>query len=118
MSDELPTPAPEDGPVDAYTRIIDQLADLLQTAVDWLRQEAEATVREKIVPPLQQLGLTVASATAAAVLLVVGLLFVAVSAIMGLGNWLGYAWAFLIVGALFLAGSAVFFVVKARSMQR
>ena len=38
--------------------VIDAAADLLQTIVDWLRQEAEAAVREKVVLPLQRLGFT------------------------------------------------------------
>lgn len=120
MSDEARPPElpRSDKPQDAYARIVDQLADLLQTASDWLRQEAETTVREKIVPPLQKLGLTIASASAAATLLVIGLLFIAVSAIMWLGGWLGYQWAFLMVGAAFVLGSSIFLVVKVRSMQR
>lgn len=119
MSDgiERPPAGEDHEPADAYSRIVDQVADLLQTAADWLRQEAEATVREKIVPPLQQLGITIASASAAAALLVVGLLFIAVAVIMALGNWLGYVWAFLIVGAAFLAGSGAFLAMKTRSMQ-
>ncbi len=117
--DPLQSPPTAPGPADdAYARVIDRLADLLATASAWLRQEAETTVREKIVPPLQKLGITVASASAAAALLVVGLLFISTFAIMLLGDWLGYPWAFLIVGVMLLGGSGAFLAVKVRSMQR
>lgn len=130
MSDEIPArdraaardesggPSETVGRDDFLTRILDQLVDLAQTARDWVRQEAEATVKEKIVPPLQKLGLAVASAFAAASLLVLGLVFVAVAAIVALSQWLGVPWAFFIIGALYLTGAAVFTVVKVKAMQR
>jgi hypothetical protein len=103
---------------DFLTRILDQLVDLAQTARDWVRQEAEATVKEKIVPPLQKLGLAIASAFAAASLLVLGLIFLAVAAVVALSQWLGVPWAFFLIGAVYLAGAAIFTAVKVRSMQR
>lgn len=103
---------------DFFARIIDALVDLLETARDWLQQEAEATVREKIVLPIQRLGLTLASAVAAAALLVIALIFIAVAAVIWLGGLIGYAWTFFAIGAAFLLGSAVFLVIKVRSMQR
>jgi hypothetical protein len=109
----------DDAPRDDFlTRIIDELLDLLQTARDWIRQEAEATVKEKIVPPLQKLGLTLASGTAAAILLVVGLLFLAVAAIVYLSQLLGVPLAFLIIGAVFIIGAAIFTTIKVKAMQR
>jgi hypothetical protein len=130
MSDE--TPATDEGAArdenrgpgegaardDFLTRILDQLVDLAQTARDWVRQEAEATVKEKIVPPLQKLGLAIASAFAAASMLVIGLVFVAVAAIVYLSQLMGVPWAFFIVGLVYLAGAAIFTMVKVRSMQR
>jgi hypothetical protein len=103
---------------DIVTRIVDALADLLQLATDWVRQEAEAVVREKIVAPIQQLGLTLAAAVAAAALLVVALIFMAVAAVIALGDLIGYAWTFFLIGAVYLAGSAAFLVVKVRSIQK
>jgi hypothetical protein len=117
MSDDAPTPEVGDKSDDFLTRIIDQLLDLLQTLRDWVRQEAEATVKEKIVPPLQKLGLAIASAFAASTLFVIGAIFVAVAAIIYLSELLGPALAFLIIGAVFLVGAAIFTYVKARSMQ-
>lgn len=118
MSDEESAPGQGDQRDDFLTRILDLLVDLAQTARDWVRQEAEAVVKEKIVPPLQMLGLTVASAIAAATLLVIGLIFIAVAAMVYLSQLLGVPLAFLIVGAVYLTGAAIFTVVKMRSMQR
>jgi len=72
-----PAPKQAEPKKDAVGEIIDSIADLLQTATDWVRQEAEAVVREKIVLPIQKLGLTLASASAAGCLAVVGLIFIA-----------------------------------------
>jgi hypothetical protein len=118
VSDE--TPAPESGaPQDDFlTRILDQLVDLAQTARDWVRQEAEATVKEKIVPPLQKLGITIAAASAAASLMVLGAIFIAVSAIVYLSDLLGVALAFFVIGATYLLGAAAFTVVKVKAMQK
>jgi hypothetical protein len=117
MSDEKPSPEGGKPSDDFLTRIIDQLLDLLQTARDWIRQEAEATVKEKIVPPLQKLGLAVASAFGAVTFFILGLIFVVVAAIVALSQWLGVPLAFLIIGAVLLIGAAVFTSVKVRSMQ-
>lgn len=111
------SPAPE-RTADFFGRVLDALVDLLETARDWVRQEAEAAVKEKIVYPLQRLGLTLAAAAAAAALLVIGLVFVAVAIVIALGNAIGYAWTFFLIGAVFLVGSAIFLVVKVRSMQK
>jgi hypothetical protein len=120
MSDEARSPVPSEPhtPRDGYERIVDQIADLLQTASEWLRQEAEATVKEKIVPPLQMLGLAIASAFTAGALLVIGLIFIAVALFMWLAAVVGYPWAFFIVGSVYLIGSAIFLYVKVRSMQK
>lgn len=118
MSDEVSPPTGEEPRDDFLTRILDQLVDLAQTARDWVRQEAEATIKEKIVPPLQMLGLTVASAFAAATLLVVGLLFLSVAAMVYLSQLLGVPLAFSIVGSVFLIGAGIFTVMKVKAMQR
>lgn len=98
--------------------IIDAVADLLQTVVDWLRQEAAAVVREKVVLPIQQLGLTLASALAAGLLLVVGLIFIAVALFLVLADLVGYPAALAIVGGMYVLASLVFLVIKVRSIQK
>lgn len=117
-------PDPTDNPADPakkddfLARMLDSVVDLLETARDWVQQEAEATIREKVVLPLQRLGLTLASAAAAAVLLVIALIFLAVAAVIALGNLIGYAWTFFAIGMVYLVGSAVFLVIKVRSIQK
>jgi hypothetical protein len=118
MSDEAPTPEEGEKRDDFLTRIIDQLLDLLQTARDWVRQEAEATVKEKIVPPLQKVGLAIAAAFGAASMMVIGLILIAVAGIVYLSQLLGVPLAFFLMGAVYLVGAAIFTVVKVRSMQR
>jgi len=107
-----------EGPKTGIEGIIDAVADLLQTAVDWLRQEAAAVVREKVVLPIQRLGLTLASAAAAAALLVLGLAFLAVAAFLVLAEWVGYPGALAIIGGSYVFVSIVFLVIKVRSMQK
>jgi len=103
---------------DAIGSIIDSIADLLQTATDWVRQEAEAVVRDKIVAPIQRLGLTLASASAAGCLAVVGLIFIGVALFLLLAEWLTYPGALLAIGGVYLLGSVVFIVIKVRLMQK
>lgn len=98
--------------------IIDAVADLLQFIVDWLRQEAEAAVREKVVLPVQKLGLTLASASAAGCLAVFGLAFIATGVFILLGEWITYPGALLLVGGVLLVGSVIFTVIKMRGIQR
>lgn len=98
--------------------VIDAAADLLQTMVDWLRQEAGAVVHDKIVIPLQRLGLTLSAASAAASLLVFGVMFIAVGLFMLLGEWIGYPFALLVIGGVLVILSVVFLLIKMRLMQK
>lgn len=106
------------GTAHGFEAVIDSVADLLQTAVDWLRQEAAGIVQEKIVAPIQRLGLTLASAAAAAALLVFGLSFIAVALFLLLADLVGYPGALLIIGGALMLGSIVFLIIKVRSMQK
>lgn len=115
----MPEPArPAEGPKAGYEAIVASIADLLQTASDWVRQEAASIVREKVVLPLQKLGLTVASAAAAAALLAVGLIFIAVALFLLLAQLVGYPGALLIIGGVYVLASGVFLIIKVRSMQK
>ena len=102
----------------AVQEVIDASADFLITGRDYIRQEAEGVLREKIAPPLQEVGVTVASMWAAVTLLILGLIFIAVAAMIFLSQLVGPALAFLIVGGLYLIGAGVFLIVKARQMRR
>lgn len=103
---------------DGFGRVIDAIADLLQFVVDWLRQEAEALMHDKVVIPLQKLGLTLASGCAAAALAALGIGFIAVGVFMLLGQWLTYPGALLLIGGVLVLGAVVFTVIKMRSMQK
>jgi len=109
-------PDPDKGP--ERPTIINEVADLLQMASDWVRQEAESVVKKKIVLPLQRLGLTLAAAQAAGCLMVVGLLFIEVGMVMLMGEWLGYPVTFLIIGGVAVLGSAIFLGIKIRLKQK
>ncbi len=110
------TSAPVDAPKERT--VIDAAADLLQTVVDWLRQEAEAVVREKIVLPIQRLGLTLSAAAAAAGLAFIGIAFISVGLFMLLGNAIGYPYALLVIGGVLVIGAVVFTAIKMRLMQK
>ena len=116
---------PEEGP--ERKTLIDLVADLLQMASDWFRQEVKETMRTKVVLPLQRLGLTLAAAQAAGCLMVVGLIFIEVGAVIMIGVWLhsaGLSWpaaygvTFLIIGAVAAIGAAAFTGFKMRWMQK
>jgi len=115
MTDSQRPDSARTGTVEA---IIDGVADLLQSASDWLRQEAGDIVRERIVLPLQKLGLTLASASAAGCLAALGLAFIAVAAFIFLAQWLTYPGALLAVGGVLVLVSVVFTIVKMRWIQR
>jgi hypothetical protein len=102
---------------DTVSQIIDAGADLLATSRDWVRQETEGIVREKVGKPLQEVGTAVGALWAAASLLVMGLIFIAVAALVWLSQLIGVPLAFLVVGAVYLVGSAVFLFVKTRQMR-
>jgi hypothetical protein len=94
--------------------IIDALADLLQMASDWVRHEAETTVREKIALPLQNVGIAVGSVAAAGCLAVFGLISIAIALFMVLGRLITYPGAFGLIGAVYLIGAIVFIVISQR----
>jgi hypothetical protein len=137
---EEPAPAPQpappgpegDGPADGAASqedaatdaepqretLVDAIADLLQMFVNWLRAEASDIMREKVVLPVQQLGLTLSSAAAAGCLVVIGLAFIFVAILLVLAEWLGWPGALTLVGAVILAGAGTFTYIKMRSMQK
>lgn len=98
--------------------LIETLADLLRMASDWLRQEAEEAVREKLIAPLQRLGVMLASAQAAGCLMVLALIFIAVGLFMLLGGAIGYPSAFLLVGGFYVVLAVVAVAIGWRSMQK
>jgi hypothetical protein len=90
MPDQPSDKNPTQSKDDLFARILDSLVDLLETV----------------------------RAVAAAVLLVIALIFLAVAAVIALGNLIGYAWTFFAIGMVYLIGSVVFLVIKVRAIQR
>ena len=115
--DAPPEPSSAAPPVPERETVIDAVADLLQMLVNWLRQEAAGIMRDKVVLPGQQLGMLVAFAMAAAILLVIGLCFLFVAFLMVLAGWIGWPGAFALVGAVILVGAGVLTYLKMRSIQ-
>ena len=103
---------------DRVASLIEMVADLLQTATGWVRQEAEDVIREKVVAPVQRMGLTLASALAAALLAALGLVFLAVAAFLVVAEWLSYPGALAAIGGVYLVASVIFIVIKVRLMQK
>lgn len=97
--------------------IADSIADLIQLFVDYVRQETESVVREKVVLPTQQAGQVVAFALAAAMTLFLGIAFVAVGSLMLLAYFVGWIAALYIVGAVLIAGAAGLSYAKVRKLQ-
>jgi len=111
--DEPPAP-----PEPQRETLVDAIADLLQMFVNWMRAEASDIMRDKVVLPVQQLGLTLASAGAAGCLVVIGLHFIFVALLLVLAEWLGWPGALLLVGGVILLGAGGFTYVKMRSIQK
>jgi type VI protein secretion system component VasF len=110
--------APPQPPGPQPETLVDAIADLLQMFVNWMRAEASDIMRDKVVLPVQQLGLTLASASAAGCLVVIGLHFIFVAILLVLAEWLGWPGALLLVGGVILLGAGGFTYVKMRSIQK
>jgi hypothetical protein len=112
-------PPPSDGPPPPEREnLVDAIADLLQMLVNWLRQEAAGIMRDKVVLPGQQLGMLIAFALAAAILLVIGLCFLFVAFLMVLARFIGWPGAFALVGVVILIVAGVLSYLKVRSIQQ
>jgi hypothetical protein len=98
--------------------LTDAVADLLQMAVNYLRQETAGVMRDKVVLPGQRLGMMVAFALAASFLLALGLGFLAVALLLLLAQYLTWPGALGAIGGVLLVGAAVLTALKVRSMQQ
>lgn len=106
-----------DGGVEEPRNVVDAIADLLQTFVDYLRQEADTLVRDKLAIPMQKVGLVIAWAMAASMVFVLGVGFISVGVLLVLADWLGWPGALFAVGGVLVAGFVVFTALKMRSMR-
>lgn len=98
--------------------LIDSIADLLQTIVDWLRQEAESVVKTKVVLPLQQLGLTLFMAQAAVGLVMLGVVFISVGSLILLADWVGWPFALYIVGGVLALAAVILASIAGKWWQK
>ena len=112
------TETEEQLPLEDERSVIDAIADLLQLIVDWLRQEAEGLMREKVVLPLQRLGFTLFAASAAASLMFLGIGFISVGSLILLAQWLTWWGALYAIGGTLLLGSAGFLYFRMRMVQK
>lgn len=113
MTDEASTPDRPD-----ERTIIDAAADLLQTIVDWLRQEAEAVVKDKVVLPLQALGFTLFFGLAASGLMMAGALMISIATLLWLADVWGWVAVLYAIGGVQLTLSAVAFYFRVRTTQK
>jgi hypothetical protein len=97
--------------------LTDAIADLMQMAVNYMRQETAGVMRDKVVLPGQQLGRLVAFAFAAAGLLFLGIGFISVAVLLVLAYFLGWPGALALIGVILLIGASVFTYLKVRSIQ-
>ena len=97
--------------------LVDAIADLMQMAVNYLRQETAGVMRDKVVLPGQQLGQLIAFALAAAGVLFLSIGFIAVAFLLVLAQYMGWPGALLFVGLILLLGAGLFTYFKVRSIQ-
>ncbi len=111
-SAEQPQPSPPPRP-----SIADAIADLVQMFVDYVRQETEGIMHDKVVVPTQKAGQVVAFALAAAMVLFLGVAYLSVSAMMLLAHFVGWIAALAIIGAVLVIVAGGLTYAKMRSMQ-
>lgn len=109
-----PSPEPE-GP--QRPTVADAIADFVQMFVDYVRQETEGVVRDKVVLPTQKAGQVVAFAMAAAAVLFLGIGYISVAAMMVLAAYVGWPAALFLIGGVLVLGAAGLTGLKMRRMQ-
>ncbi|PKQ16867.1 MAG: hypothetical protein CVT67_03650 [Actinobacteria bacterium HGW-Actinobacteria-7] len=108
---------PQPNPVDRPS-LAQAIADLVQMFVDYVRQETGDIVREKVVVPTQVAGQVVAFALAAAGVLLLGIGYLSVAAMMVLADFVGWPSALAIIGGVLVIGAAALTFAKMRRVQR
>jgi hypothetical protein len=101
---EDPTPepasgAPEPEPEPAGPRgMVDASLDLVQTVIQYIRQEIGAAVRDKAVVPAQETAIDVAVLIGMALVLATGIVWISVGLYMLLAHFIGWIAATFVVG--------------------
>lgn len=109
------------GPAPGETKrpgVADALADFVQLFVDYVRQETGDLVKDKVVSPVQKAGQVVAFALAAAMVLALGVGFVAVGLLLLLAQWLTWPGALFLIGGVLLVAAGLFTFLKMKKVQR
>jgi len=118
MADEAHEPEEKPtGPKVVSDETVDAVGDLVQMFVDYVRQQADDIMQSKVVGPLQTLGISISTISAAGCLFVLGVLWLAVGAFVALGMWLGWAIACVIIGVVLVIMSLVLYVISRRNRQ-
>jgi hypothetical protein len=115
-----PQPGPSVGPETQPPEspgLIDAGAELVDSVVSYVRQEAGDVVREKVVLPTQKAGVTLGLAVGVALVLVLGILFVSAGALILLAQWIGWPAALFVVGGVLIVASAGIAYARSRSLQ-
>lgn len=102
----------------ARASVADAVTELVQLSVDYVRQETGDLVHDKVVLPTQKAGMVVAFALGAASVLVLGICFIAVGALMLLASLIGWISALFAVGGFMVLVAAFLSYLKTRSLQR
>ena len=108
---------PEQAAAATDAGLIDAGAALVESVVDYVRQETGDLVHDKVVVPVQQAGGTAALAFGIATVLVVGILFIAAGALVFLGQWIGWPAALFAVGGVMVLLAALLAYIRTRRMQ-
>lgn len=101
----------------ARASVADAVTELVQMSVDYVRQETGDLVHDKVVLPTQKAAMVVAFALGAASVLVLGICFIAVGALMLLASFIGWVSALFAVGGFMVLVAAFLTYLKTRSLQ-
>lgn len=97
--------------------VADAAADLAHLIVQYVRQEVEALVRDKIAVPIQNAGAAVAFAMAAAFVLVLGICFLVAAELILLAGWITWPGSLGLNGAVLIAAAAGLTYARMRRSQ-
>jgi hypothetical protein len=103
-------------PSASYEQLVDSVLRLAETAVAWIRQEMESTVRDKVAKPL--IVATAVAAVAASALsatIVMGIAMFTLGCIQWLGYAIGSAASAVVIGLTLVAlvGLSLYVMIKA-----
>lgn len=96
--------------------VADAIAELIQMFVDYVRQETDSVVHDKVVVPTQKAGQVVAFALAAAFVLALGIGYISVAAMMLLASYIGWIAALFLVGGVLVLGAVGLTYAKMRKV--